>query len=36
VVNLRHIQHGAAQLADRVRATADVGVQWAGSRGRED
>lgn len=32
IVNLRHIQHGAAQLADRLRAIADVGVDWAGAR----
>lgn len=32
IVNIRHIQHHAAQLADRVRAAADVGVRWVGSR----
>jgi len=32
LVNLRHIQHHAAQLADRVRAAADVGVDWVGAR----
>lgn len=32
IVNIRHIQHGAAQLADRLRAAADVGVDWAGAR----
>jgi len=32
LVNLRHIQHGAAQLADRLRAAADVGVDWVGAR----
>lgn len=32
IVNIRHIQHGAAQLADRVRAEAGIGVNWAGSR----
>lgn len=31
LVNIRHIQHGAAQIADRVRAAADVGVDWVGS-----
>ena len=31
LVNLRHIQHHAAQLADRVRMAADQGVQWRGS-----
>ncbi|HKI58200.1 MAG TPA: DinB family protein [Trueperaceae bacterium] len=30
LVNLRHLQHHAAQLADRVRAAADVGVRWVG------
>jgi hypothetical protein len=34
VVNIRHIQHGAAQLADRVRAAAEVGVGWVGARSR--
>ena len=33
LVNIRHIQHGAAQLADRLRASADVGVEWVGHRG---
>lgn len=31
IVNIRHIQHGAAQLADRVRTVADVGVDWVGA-----
>jgi hypothetical protein len=31
LVNLRHIQHHAAQLADRLRAVHNVGVRWAGS-----
>jgi hypothetical protein len=35
VVNIRHIQHGAAQLADRVRAAADAGVDWVGARSRD-
>jgi len=30
-VNLRHIQHHAAQLADRLRASAGIGVDWVGS-----
>jgi len=30
LVNLRHIQHHAAQLADRLRASEDVGVRWVG------
>jgi hypothetical protein len=28
LVNLRHIQHHAAQLADRLRAAADIGIKW--------
>jgi hypothetical protein len=31
IVNIRHIQHGAAQLADRVRAAANFGVDWVGA-----
>jgi hypothetical protein len=34
IVNIRHVQHGAAQLADRLRAAADVGVDWVGARKR--
>jgi hypothetical protein len=30
IVTIRHNQHGAAQLADRIRAIADVGVDWVG------
>jgi DinB superfamily len=30
LVNLRHIQHHAAQLADRLREAADIGVKWKG------
>lgn len=32
LVNLRHVQHHAAQLADRLRASEDVGIRWVGSR----
>ena len=32
MVNLRHIQHGAAQLANRLRLKLDIGVKWVGSR----
>ena len=32
IINIRHIQHGAAQIADRVRAAADAGVDWVGAR----
>lgn len=31
LVNLRHLQHHAAQLADRLRAQTDQGVGWVGS-----
>lgn len=31
-VNIRHIQHHAAQLADRVRSSAGAGVRWVGGR----
>jgi hypothetical protein len=31
LVNLRHIQHHTAQLADRLRAFADIGVSWRGT-----
>jgi len=30
LVNIRHIQHHAAQLADRLRARLDIGVRWVG------
>ena len=32
LVNLRHIQHHTAQLADRLRAARNVGVRWVGAR----
>jgi hypothetical protein len=28
LVNLRHIQHHTAQLADRLRASQDLGIRW--------
>jgi hypothetical protein len=31
LVSLRHIQHHAAQLADRLRSAADIGIKWVGS-----
>lgn len=31
LVNLRHVQHHGAQLADRLRMAADVGVEWVSS-----
>ncbi|HEY8228313.1 MAG TPA: DinB family protein [Pyrinomonadaceae bacterium] len=30
IINLRHLQHHTAQLADRLRSTADVGIKWVG------
>ena len=30
LVNLRHLQHHAAQLADRLRAELDIGISWVG------
>ena len=32
LVNLRHVQHHAAQLADRLRSAADIGINWVSSR----
>jgi hypothetical protein len=32
LVNIRHIQHHGAQLADRLRAAADIGIRWVGGR----
>jgi hypothetical protein len=32
IVSIRHLQHHAAQLADRLRLHAGVGVDWVGSR----
>ena len=34
LVNIRHIQHHGAQLADRLRQAADIGVDWVGARHR--
>jgi len=34
LVNIRHIQHGAAQLADRLRTANGIGVRWVGARVR--
>jgi hypothetical protein len=30
-INIRHIQHHTAQLADRLRAHSDIGVRWVSS-----
>jgi hypothetical protein len=32
IINIRHIQHHTAQLADRLRSAADVGIKWVGAR----
>jgi len=32
IVNIRHIQHHAAQLIDRVRSAAGVGIRWVAAR----
>ena len=32
IINIRHIQLGAAHLAARLRAEADIGLRWVGSR----
>jgi hypothetical protein len=32
MVSIRHIQHHAAQLAERLRTACDVGVDWVGAR----
>ena len=34
LVNLRHIQHHTAQLADRLRAADDISIKWVGQRSR--
>lgn len=34
LVNLRHLQHHAAQLADRLRSARDIGVRWVGGTNR--
>ena len=31
LVNIRHVQHHGAQLADRLRSAADIGIKWLGS-----
>ena len=32
IISIRHIQHHTAQLADRLRSAADVGIKWVGHR----
>jgi hypothetical protein len=36
IVNIRHIEHHAAQLAARIRMTANVGVRWVGACRKEE
>lgn len=31
IISIRHIQHHTAQLADRLRSAADVGIKWVQS-----
>lgn len=31
LVNIRHVQHHAAQLADRLRSSAGIGIRWVSS-----
>ena len=31
IVNIRHIEHHMAQLADRLRSSAGIGIQWVGA-----
>ena len=33
LVNVRHLQHHCAQLADRLRADLDIGIRWVGGAG---
>ena len=32
IVNIRHIEHHMAQLADRLRAATGIGIKWVGAR----
>jgi len=32
IVSIRHIQHHAAQLADRLRSSAGIAIEWVGGR----
>jgi hypothetical protein len=32
IVNIRHIEHHMAQLADRLRSSAGIGIRWVGAR----
>lgn len=36
LVNLRHLQHHTAQLADRLRASQDVGIRWVRAQRPDD
>ena len=32
IINIRHIEHHMAQLADRLRSSAGIAIQWVGAR----
>ena len=32
IISIRHIQHHTAQLVDRLRSAADVGIKWVGDQ----
>jgi hypothetical protein len=32
IISIRHIQHHTAQLADRLRSAADIGIKWVQAR----
>jgi hypothetical protein len=34
LINLRHVQHHAAQLADRLRVSNDIGIKWVSATAR--
>jgi hypothetical protein len=33
IMNIRHIEHHTAQLADRLRSTSGIAIRWVGSKG---
>jgi hypothetical protein len=34
MINLRHVQHHLAQLSDRLRGQANIGIKWVGAKRR--
>ncbi|MEX2541681.1 MAG: DinB family protein [Trueperaceae bacterium] len=36
IINVRHVQHHAAQLADRLRAAAGIGIDWVAAKSGEN